>query len=62
MFSPIACCTGCGDEYDPVEGVTVPQDPDEVQFCSDDCEEAFNAGVDAVAAYDEARYTGAPVH
>lgn len=52
-------CSNCGDEFSPVEYVTVPQDPDEVRFCSADCEERHNA---SVTAYEEARYTGAPVY
>lgn len=61
MFSPIARCSYCTDEYDPVEYVTVPQDPDELQFCSDSCEEAFNREEDALTEYHLGRYGGAPV-
>lgn len=60
MFSPIARCTGCGEFYDPVEYATVPQDPDEIQFCSTECEDRFRAAEDAEQAYREAG-TGAPV-
>lgn len=60
MFSPIARCSYCCDEYDPVEYRTVPVDPDEVQFCSDSCEEAYGLAEDAEQAYRGAG-TGAPV-
>lgn len=53
-------CTCCGDEFDPIEGVTAPQDPDEPRFCSTDCEERWWAAVDAEEAYD-AGVGGAPV-
>lgn len=60
MFGPIARCTECGDEYDPVEYVTVPVDPDEPQFCSDRCEDRWTAAEDAAEAYGAAGYP-APV-
>lgn len=60
MWSPIAFCSYCNDEYDPIEGVDPPQDPDEVQFCSDDCAERYQAAEDAAEAYEGAS-TGAPV-
>lgn len=60
MFSPIARCTYCTDEYDPVEYVTVPQDPDEPQFCSDDCEQRYWEAVEFEQVYNEAG-SGAPV-
>ena len=47
MLSPIARCSHCGDEYDPVEYRTVPVDPDEVQLCSSSCEDAWTAAEDA---------------
>lgn len=37
MFPPIAFCSLCGDEYDPVEYVTLPVDPDEPRFCPEAC-------------------------
>ena len=49
-------CTGCGDEFAPIEGVTVPQDPDEPRFCSTDCEESWMAAEDAAEAYEGAGY------
>lgn len=60
MFSPIARCSYCTDEYDPVEYRTVPQDPDEVQFCSDSCEQKHWEAVEAEQAYWEAG-AGSPV-
>lgn len=51
-------CSECGDEFSPVEYVTVPQDPHEVRFCSSECESLYAS----VRAYEEARYTGAPVY
>lgn len=51
-----AWCAWCADEYYPVE--YAPADHDGPNFCSYDCAEAFSL---AVAAYHEARYTGAPV-
>lgn len=56
-----AVCTWCGDEFAPVEYVTVPQDPDEPRFCSEECEDLFHRAEDGRAAYDEAG-TGAPVY
>lgn len=50
-FGPVARCTECGDEYDPVEYTTVPQDPDEPQFCSDACEMKHWDALDAEEAY-----------
>lgn len=61
MFSPIARCSYCADEYDPVEYAEVPQDPDEVQFCSDDCEERYNTAELASEAYSLGYLGGAPV-
>jgi hypothetical protein len=60
MFSPIAVCSHCSDEYDPVEYRSVPVDPDEPQFCSDTCEERYWAAVDAEEAYEQAGWS-APV-
>lgn len=60
MLSPIARCSHCGDEYDPVEYRTVPVDPDEVQLCSSSCEDAWTAAEDASGAYEASRYP-APV-
>lgn len=61
MFTPIARCWYCSDEYDPVEYVTVPQDADEPQFCSDDCAERYADAEEFGRIYDEAG-TGAPVY
>lgn len=60
MFSPIAICWYCTDGYNEVEYSATPQDPDEPQFCSDDCQERWTAAEDAAEAYDAARYP-APV-
>lgn len=60
MHTPLAFCTYCGDGFDPVEYVTVPQDPGEPRFCSDDCEESHWRSVDFAEAYAEAG-TGAPL-
>lgn len=60
MFSPIARCSYCTDDYDPVEYRTVPQDPDELQFCSDDCEERHADAELNGQTYDEAGWS-APV-
>lgn len=48
-----AFCSQCGDEFDPIEGVVIPQDPDEPRFCSSECGENRTAYLDA-------RYSGAP--
>jgi hypothetical protein len=55
-FSPIARCSCCTDEYDEVEYATTPQDADEPQFCSDDCEDLWWAAEDAAEAYGSAGY------
>lgn len=60
MFSPIARCSYCCDEYDPVEYATVPQDPDEPRFCSDDCETGYWDCEEFTEIYRSAG-TGAPV-
>lgn len=60
MFSPLAICWWCADEYDPIEGVSVPLDPDEPRFCSDGCEARWKAAEDAAEAYEAAGYP-APV-
>lgn len=60
MLSPIARCSHCGDEYDPVEYRSVPVDPDEIQFCSDACEESWQAAEDAAEVYEASGYP-APV-
>jgi hypothetical protein len=54
----MAWCGECGDEFAPVEYVTVPQDPDELIFCSSECE-SLNA---SVTAYEEGRFSAAPVY
>lgn len=46
-----ACCTECGDEYEPVEYNPAPQDPDEPRFCSDDCEVKWLEAVEAEREY-----------
>jgi hypothetical protein len=56
-----AFCTQCGDEFDPVEYVTVPQDPGEPRFCSGECEDDFHRAEEERTAYDEAG-AGAPVY
>lgn len=38
-----AWCTRCGDEFAPVEYVTIPQRPSEPRFCSAECEETYQA-------------------
>lgn len=60
MLSPLAVCTCCENEYDPVEYASVPVDPDEPRFCSDDCQDAWWAAEDAAEAYESAGYP-APV-
>lgn len=54
MFSPIARCSYCTDEYDPVEYTTIPVAPEEVQFCSDDCEERYQDAEEATEVYESA--------
>jgi len=54
--SPIAVCWNCADEYSPIEGHDPPQDADEPQFCSDECEDAWTAAEDAAEAYEAAGY------
>lgn len=61
MFSPIARCSYCADEYEPVEYRTVPQDPDEPRFCSDDCEVRYLEAEDASSEWDVAYRGAAPV-
>ncbi len=56
MLSPLALCSSCGDEFDPVEYTTVPVDPDEPRFCSDECEDRWTAAEDAEQAYRAAAY------
>jgi hypothetical protein len=46
-----AWCTNCADEFGPVEFNPAPVDPDEPRFCSVECEEAFNAALEAEEAY-----------
>lgn len=51
-----AWCGWCREEFEPVE--YRPASIDELNFCSDYCEEAQ---AEADQAYTEARYGGAPV-
>lgn len=60
MFSPIARCSYCSDEYDPVEYVTVPLDPDEPRFCSDSCDQRYWESLSAQEAYEQSGF-GAPL-
>lgn len=62
MFSPIARCSHCGDEYDPVEYRSVPVDPDEIQFCSDECEDEYGQQLDNDLAYELGYRQGASVY
>lgn len=54
-------CTQCTDEYEPVEYNEPSLDPDELNFCSDGCEETFAEEERARTAYHEARHGGAPI-
>lgn len=58
----MAWCAQCRDEFDPVE-YRQPS-VDDPNFCSDLCEEEYADVAEGLnfAAYDEARYFGAPVH
>lgn len=60
MLSPLNICWCCDDEYSPVEYSPGSIDPDEPEFCSDGCAEAWAAAEDATEAYEGARYS-APV-
>lgn len=54
MLSPIAVCRNCAEEFEPVEYVTVPQDPDEPVFCSEDCADHWWEIEQASEAYEQA--------
>lgn len=59
-MSRSAWCTCCGDEFDALEGIALPVDPEEPRFCSTTCEERWWAAVDAEEAYGSTN-GGAPV-
>lgn len=61
MLSPLSVCSHCSDEWEPIEGISVRQDPDDLQFCSVDCEQAFYREEEALTEYHSGRYGGAPV-
>lgn len=55
MLSPIAFCSECQDEFDPIEGQVPSEDEaDQSNFCSDSCYDTYHDRIDAQAAYDEA--------